>query len=167
MVDRNNAGNNNWVPGRYLIGSEQCGIHARAPYALRDHRASRKDLYHLGQFGHFGGSRNGQDSRVDIYDLETGTWRHGPDLSAKHCQSERNTLISDKRIIVVGEDHGRQGFAGSTILAIEQNAWKTVGQLPEPLLAPAAGIINGNLYVAGGSFDGDQPLPKMWSRDAS
>ena len=77
-------------------------------------------------------------------------------------------MISNGRIIVIAGQilDGKRIFAGSNIWALEDSEWKTVGKLPEPRIAPAAGIIDGKLYVSGGSFDGDVPLPETWVCDA-
>ncbi len=44
--------------------------------------------------------------------------------------------------------------------------WELVGRLPVPLSSPAAAIIDGKLYVAGGSLDGSSVEARMWVTDA-
>ena len=44
--------------------------------------------------------------------------------------------------------------------------WKVVGELPMPLSSPAADIIGGKLYVAGGSPNGRSVQTKKWVRSA-
>ena len=44
--------------------------------------------------------------------------------------------------------------------------WKLVGRLPMPLSSPAAAIIRGKLYVAGGSPNGRSVVANMWVTDA-
>ncbi len=168
---RNEDGDNNWVLTLDDIASGWSNV-APMP-APRMHHATivhQGKIYAIGgQFSHFGPrARGGQEVRVDIYDPEKDAWSRGPDLPKTHCQSEASTLISNGRIIVVGGQIrvGKMEFAGSDIWALESDEWKTVGQIPKPRIAAAAGIIAGKLYVAGGSFDGNQPLPEMWVCDA-
>ena len=40
--------------------------------------------------------------------------------------------------------------------------WQKVGELPGPLSSPAAAIIRGKLYVAGGAQGGSVVQSKMW-----
>jgi N-acetylneuraminic acid mutarotase len=53
------------------------------------------------------------------------------------------------------------------ILALSPGAqWELVGTLPMPLSSPAAAIIGGRLYVAGGSPGRSVVQADMWVRDA-
>lgn len=47
-----------------------------------------------------------------------------------------------------------------------QGKWKHAGELPRPLSAAAAGVLDGKLYLAGGSLNGAHPQPAMWARIA-
>ncbi len=170
-VGRNDDGGNNWVLN---LDEVSAGWENAAPMPEpRMHHATivhEGKIYVIGgQYGHFGSrARGGQETRVDIYDPEKDAWSRGPDLPKTNCQAEASTLISGGRIIVVGGQilEGKKYYAGANIWALEEGEWKTVGKLPEPRIAAAAAIISGKLYVAGGSFDGDEPLPEMWVRDA-
>ena len=52
------------------------------------------------------------------------------------------------------------------ILVLEPGGeWKLLGKLPMPLSSPAAAIIGGRLYVAGGSATGRGAQAKMWVAD--
>lgn len=169
-VGRNDDGDNNWVLN---LDDIESGWSSVAPFPEpRMHFSTivhNDKIYCIGgQYGHFGPSaRGGQETRVDIYDPKTDSWSRGPELPKTHCQSEGATLISNGRIIVIAGQilDGKRIFAGSDIWALEDSEWKTVGKLPEPRIAPAAGIIDGKLYVSGGSFDGDVPLPETWVCD--
>lgn len=113
-----------------------------------------------------GGDWGGQETRVDIYDPEIDSWSRGPDLPITLCEADASTLIIRDRIIVIGGQIQENGKAGPAIWALSKDRWETAGQLSEPRILPVAGIIDGKLYVAGASFDGDHPLPEMWSCDA-
>ena len=78
--------------------------------------------------------------------------------------------MHDGRIYMVG---GHTTPAGGTksidpdILALTPGgAWELVGRLPVPLSSPAAAIIDGKLYVAGGSLDGGSVTARVWVTDA-
>ena len=108
-------------------------------------------------------------ARVDIYDPKTDSFSRGPQLPKGHSHSEGGTFINGGRIYVVGghttpEGGSKQIDAG--ILALDPGSdWDLVGMLPMPLSSPAAAIIQGKLFVAGGSPNGGSVQEKMWVRD--
>lgn len=176
---RNYDGDNNWVLD---LDDVSAGWSNAAP--MPDPRMHHSTIVHEGkiyiiggQYGHFGPlAKAGQTARVDIYDPETDEWSRGPDLPKTNCQSQSSTLISGGRIIVVGGQiydpdkevvRGEERYyAGADIWALEEGEWRSVGDLPEPRIDAVAGVIDGKLYVAGGSFDGNEPLPEMWVCEA-
>ena len=56
-------------------------------------------------------------------------------------------------------------FDNKITVLTSEGTWKHVGELPRPLSAAAAGILDGRLYLAGGSPNGATPQPAMWVRD--
>ena len=119
-----------------------------------------------GQFHHDSGQFD--QSRVDIYDPKTDSWSRGPELPKGHSHSEGGTFVSEGRIFLVGghtTPAGGRKIIAADILALEQGGdWKLVGKLPMPLSSPAAAIIEGKFYVAGGSPNGGSVQAKMWVR---
>lgn len=120
-----------------------------------------------GQYNH--DSQQLDQARVDIYDAATDTWSRGPDLPKGHSHGEAGTFVHDGRIVMVG---GHTTPAGGTksidpdILVLEPGGeWELLGKLPMPLSSPAAAIIGGKLYAAGGSATGRGAQAKMWVAD--
>ena len=113
-------------------------------------------------------SRQLDQARVDIYDPDS--WSSGPPLPKGHSHAEGGTFVHDGRIYMVG---GHTTVEGETkkidpdILALAPGGqWELVGKLPMPLSSPAAAIIGGKLYVAGGSPNGRSVQADMWVRRA-
>ena len=128
-----------------------------------------KQIYAIGgQFHH----DSGQDDqpRVDIYDPKTDAWSRGPELPKGHSHAEGGTFVSGGRIFMVGghtTPAGGRKSIDADILALEPGGeWTSVGRLPMPLSSPAAAIIGGKLYVAGGSPNGGRVQAKMWVHKA-
>ncbi len=124
-------------------------------------------LYALGgQFHH----DSGQDDqpRVDIYDPKTDSWSRGPQLPKPHSHAEGSTFVSGGRIFMMGgmtRDGKRRRIDADIVALSTAGDWQVLGRLPRPLSSPAAAIIGGRLFVAGGSANGRDPQPGMWVRD--
>lgn len=108
--------------------------------------------------------------RVDIYDPMSDSWSSGPELPKGHSHAEGGTFVHEGRIYLVG---GHTTPAGGTksidadILVLPPGgSWAVVGTLPMPLSSPAATIIAGKLYVAGGSVNGGSVQARMWVTNA-
>ena len=57
------------------------------------------------------------------------------------------------------------GFKGHLLVLEPGGEWKLLGKLPMSLSSPAAAIIGGKLYAAGGSATGRGAQAKMWVAD--
>ncbi|HJN51000.1 MAG: kelch repeat-containing protein [Pseudomonadales bacterium] len=121
-----------------------------------------------GQFHH--DSMQLDQSRVDIYDPETDSWSTGPSLPKGHSHSEGGTFVHDGEIYMVGghttPEGGRKSIDPDILKLAPGGPWELIGKLPVPLSSPAARIIGGKFYVAGGSLNGGSVQPKMWVTDA-
>ncbi|MAG93894.1 MAG: hypothetical protein CMJ48_09115, partial [Planctomycetaceae bacterium] len=120
-----------------------------------------------GQFGH----DRGQDDqvRVDVYDPQTNSWSRGPDLPKPHSHAEGSTFISGGRVLMLGgmtRAEAKRRIDDQIVTLSSNGKWTVRGKLPKPLSSPAAAIIEGRLFVAGGSLNGADPQPGMWVRDA-
>lgn len=107
---------------------------------------------------------------VDIYDPETDSWSTGEDLPTGHTHAEASTFVYDKRIWFLGgmAQVGEKRWIDNKITILtSKGKWKHAGELPQPLSAAAAGILDGKLYLAGGSPNGATPQPGMWVRRAT
>ena len=109
-------------------------------------------------------------ARVDIYDPDTDSWSIGPALPKGHSHAEGGTFVHGGRIYMVGGHTTKPGETKQVeadILALSPGAqWELVGTLPMPLSSPAAAIIGGRLYVAGGSPGRSVVQADMWVKDA-
>ena len=76
------------------------------------------------------------------------------------------TFVHDGRIHMVGGHTTPDGGTKSVdpdILVLEPGGqWDLLGELPMPLSSPAAAILGGRLYVAGGSKDGRSVQGRVW-----
>ena len=121
-----------------------------------------------GQFHHDSGQLD--QPRVDIYDPKTDSWSSGPALPHGHSHAEGGTFVHDGRIFVVGghatPEGGKKRIDADILALVPGGQWKLVGKLPMPLSSPAAAIIGGKLYVAGGSPNGGSVQARMWVRSA-
>lgn len=121
-----------------------------------------------GQFHH--DSMQLDQARVDIYDSKTDSWSRGPQLPKGHSHSEGGTFVSGGRIFIVGghttPEGGRKQIDPGILALAPGGQWELVGKLPMALSSPAAAIIRGKLYVAGGSRDGRSVQADMWVRNA-
>ena len=126
-------------------------------------------IYAIGGQFHHDSMQLDQD-RVDIYEPETDSWSSGPSLPKGHSHAEGGTFVHGGRIYMVGGHTTKKGGTkriDAGILALAPGGqWELVGELPMPLSSPAAAIIGGRLYVAGGSPDGRSVQADMWVRSA-
>ena len=117
-----------------------------------------------GQFHH--DSEQLDQARVDVYDPATDTWTSGPPLPKGHSHAEGSTFVHDGRIYMAGGHTtapGESKQVDADILALAPGgAWEVVGTLPMPLSSPAAAIIDGRFYVAGGSPGQAVVQADMW-----
>ena len=107
---------------------------------------------------------------VDIYDPKTDTWSDGPTLPKGHSHAEAGTFVLHGRIYMAGghttPEGGRKSIDPDVIAYSPGGQWEVVAELPMALSSPAAAIIGGKRYVAGGSVNGGSVQAKMWVRDA-
>ncbi|HCE04380.1 MAG TPA: hypothetical protein DEQ98_14195 [Acidobacteria bacterium] len=105
-------------------------------------------------------------ARVDIYDPATDSWSAGPPLPKGHSHAEGGTFVHGDRVYMVGGHTtatGEPKKVDTDVLALSLGGqWEVVATLPMPLSSPAAGIIDGKLYVAGGSPGNSAVQADMW-----
>lgn len=125
-------------------------------------------IYVLGGMHHHD-SRQIDLPLVDIYDPRTDSWSREPELPTGHTHAEGSTFVHDGRIVFLGgmAQVGRKRWIDNkTTVLSPEGKWEHVGELPRPLSAAAAGIVDGKLYLAGGSPNGATPQPGVWVRRA-
>ena len=108
-------------------------------------------------------------SRVDIYDTATDSWSRGPALPKGHSHAEAGTFVHRGGIYMVGGHTtpagGRKSVDADILVLRPGGDWELLGKLPMPLSSPAATVVGGKLYVAGGSRNGSSVQAAMWVTD--
>jgi N-acetylneuraminic acid mutarotase len=172
-ADRDTDSADHWVLdlGEWAKGSARWQNAAPMPEPRNQFSAVSYDgkIYAIGgQFHH--DSMQLDQPRVDIYDPANDSWRSGPPLPKGHSHAEGGTFVSVGKIFMVGGHTTPKGGSKQIdpdILALTPGGeWQVVGRLPMPLSSPAAAIIGGKLYVAGGSPNGSSVRAAMWVSDA-
>lgn len=111
-----------------------------------------------------------------VFDPADGSWTRIQDLPS--AITHVNLVLDGRRVWFAGgfKDDGRIYMAGghttapgeskqvdADILALSPGGeWEVVGTLPMPLSSPAAAIIDGRFYVAGGSPGRSAVQADMW-----
>ena len=171
MKDRDTDSADHWVLDLNDTGNSAKWKSAAAMPAPRNQFGTltyEGKIYVLGgQFHH--DSRSGKPAldqpRVDIYDPATDSWSSGPELPRPHSHAEGSTFLHDGRIFMIG---GRSVIrAEAAIWVLSAGEWSQLSDLPNPMVGPAARIIEGRLVVAGGSQSGGEPQPAVWARTMS
>ncbi|MCE2541279.1 MAG: hypothetical protein J4G16_13120 [Acidobacteria bacterium] len=142
--------------GPRRMGGSRADARAPQPVLVRDVR--REDLRHRRE--------QLDQARVDVYDPATDTWTAGPPLPKGHSHAEGSTFVHDGRIYMAGGHTTAPGESKQVdpdILALSPGGdWEVIGKLPMPLSSPAAAIIDGRFYVAGGSPGRSAVQADMW-----
>jgi N-acetylneuraminic acid mutarotase len=176
MVDRDTDSADHWVLDleawrRVGGGSVRWQTAAPMPVPRNQFSAVTIDgkIYAIGgQFHH--DSEQLDQARVDIYDPHSDSWTSGPPLPKGHSHAEGSTFVHEGRIYMVGghttPEGGTKSMDPDVLTLTPGGAWQVVGRLPVPLSSPAAAIVGGKLYVAGGSLNGSSVEARMWVTDA-
>lgn len=107
-----------------------------------------------GQYGHDNGVEYLR--YLHVYDPRTDSWARKADLPSARSHFEPNTIVHNKKIIIIGGRRGLFFFDDITEYDPALNKWTERCKLPEPLLAPAAEIFDNRLIIAnGGRSDTD------------
>ncbi|PPK84116.1 putative secreted protein (Por secretion system target) [Neolewinella xylanilytica] len=112
-------------------------------------------LYTIGgQNGHDGCGGGADNKLVHVYDPISNTWDRLADLPAIQSHAEPSTFVHNGKILLVGGSSS--GGKGVWEYDAGENAWSVLTgmQLPVPLLAPAARVYGGTLFVMNGGQPG-------------
>jgi N-acetylneuraminic acid mutarotase len=94
---------------------------------------------------------------VSRYNPASDTWTAAADLPFARSHNVASTFSFKGRIVVAGGETAHNIASGKVLLYEPWNdSWRSLRDLPDIRRAPQAGIINGKLYVAGGSIRGGQ-----------
>ena len=168
-ADRDTDSSDHWVLDLDAWARDRAGWTAAAPMPTPRNQFScvtfDGKIYAIGgQFHH--DSEQLDQARVDIYDPATDTWASGPPLPKGHSHAEGSTFVHGGRIYMAGGHTTAPGESKQVdpdILALSPGGeWEVVGTLPMPLSSPAAAIIDGRFYVAGGSPGRSAVQADMW-----
>ncbi len=108
-------------------------------------------------------------SRTDIYDPKMDKWSAGPELPKGHSHAEGGTFVYKDTIYMVGghttPKGGTKSIDPDILMLKEGGEWELLGKLPYPLSSPAACIIDGKMYVGGGSKNGGSVAIELFVTD--
>jgi N-acetylneuraminic acid mutarotase len=105
----------------------------------------------------------GNDSAVNAYDVVTGKWSAVKSLPRVTSHTHNSTFAMGGKVVIVGGS-----TAASTALSQvmeydpSSNKWRQLGDLPVPLSACVADLLNGHIIVTGGTTSGSQPRALTW-----
>lgn len=98
-----------------------------------------------------GGSRDGEtSSRVDIYDLEAGAWRRGPDLPRPRAGHAMTALNGALHILGGRSSDMRQTLRDHLVLDAGASGWRQGVNLPASRTEAAAVALGGEIWLIGG-----------------
>jgi len=110
-------------------------------------------------------------STVDVFDLATESLEGSDYALPLPLRRAFSSCVAGGKIIIAG-GLGVSGFMGGELYDITQTfepnsspetQWTNLPDFPEPLFAPGIGIVNGTLYLAGGTFSFTSPQRGMSS----
>jgi len=122
------------------------------------------EIYFIsGQYNH--DSQQLDQTRTDIYNPESDSWRIGPSVPVPHSHSEGATFVHDDHVYMIGghdTPEGETKMPTDHVLRLAHGGeWEIIGRLPRPTSSPAARIIDGKLYVAGGFGQNEEDAWKL------
>jgi N-acetylneuraminic acid mutarotase len=96
-------------------------------------------------------------TRVEAYSPSTNTWRQEADLPL----SVDHTMAAGYRgRVYVAGGYGADRGQLSSLFSFTGDGWARLAPMPEPRAAGGAAIVNGKLYVVGGTKPGSQRLAR-------
>jgi hypothetical protein len=146
----------------------------RKPTAWKSAAAMPNPRNHLGYINYEGkifaiggqhqlDEENGNDTRVDVYDPASNTWRAVAKLPAPQSHIHNSTFIWGGRITMIGGSTvGHTSLANLTQYDPKRNKWVTIGYLPGPRSAAAAGLVGDKVVVTGGTLTEISPQTTTW-----
>ena len=141
-------------PTKWITGSSRCPTREtisagskRAGKCMRsaDNMTSNEDT--------------GNDAEVDAYDVVTATWAKVASLPEVLSHVHNATFVSGGNVMTVGGSTAGETSV-SDVLQYDpsKNMWRKVGDLPVPLSAAVADLLNGHIVVTGGTSGGGVPV---------
>jgi len=116
-----------------------------------------------GQFTHDGCGPGTPDTELShVFDPATNTWNQIASLPAVQSHTEPSTFVHQGAIYMIGG-----ATMGTTVFRYDPaiDRWDSVAQLPQPLLAPVARVLNNELIVSSGGAPAIVPSFKTYKTD--
>lgn len=116
-----------------------------------------------GQFTHDGCGPGTPDTELShVFDPSTNIWQQIASLPAVQSHTEPSTFVYQGAIYMIGG-----ATEGMTVFRYDPSLdqWDSVAQLPQPLLAPVARVLNNELIVSSGGAPAITPSFKTYQTD--
>lgn len=114
---------------------------------------------------------NAFSNGTQVYDVTSNTWSTSTASTLSSIYSTASAIGNDIYLVGGIYNNGSSNLASSTVLKGTVNGasitWKKLGDFPIALYSAAAGVANGNLFVAGGADGNNTPLATTYKFDAA
>ncbi|MFP4004544.1 MAG: Kelch repeat-containing protein, partial [Alphaproteobacteria bacterium] len=121
-----------------------------APFRLPSPRAGLAAAYLDGRIYVAGGGSGGNAARLDILDLETGSWRRGAPLPGGRSGLAM-AVVGDRLHVVGGASiEDLQTYDSHFAYDPAEDRWTALAPMPTPRHGMASAQVDGRLYVLGG-----------------
>jgi N-acetylneuraminic acid mutarotase len=121
-----------------------------------------------GQVYAIGGQHNldeahGNDDQVDAFNVVTNVWTQVASLPRPTSHTHNATFADGGNVIIVGgSSTDEESLQEVMEYTPATNKWTSIGQLPVPLSAAVARLIDGHIIITGGTSGASQPRTQTW-----
>lgn len=106
---------------------------------------------------------DGNEDAVHAFDVVSGVWDDVASLPLVISHQHNATFVLNGKVVTAGGSSNGSD-PQQDILEYEPatDSWRTLGQLPTPLSAAVADVIDGRLVLTGGSSEESRPVERTW-----
>lgn len=106
---------------------------------------------------------HGNDDQVDAFNVVTNVWTQVASLPRPTSHTHNATIADGGNVIIVGgSSTDEQALQEVMEYSPVTNQWITSGELPVPLSAAVARLLDGHIIVTGGTSGASQPRAQTW-----
>lgn len=105
----------------------------------------------------------GNEDAVHAYDVVNGVWEEVASLPRVISHQHNATFVLNGKVVTAGgSSNGTHSQQDILEYDPATDSWRTFGQLPVPLSATVADVLDGRLVVTGGSSEDSRPITETW-----